>query len=123
MSITLEEFQNKKPHLRYDPERRKYIGYRIDVQAGGKRYRNTFRTKGEAEQFIVSLRNKTVYQRAGLKFAGGRLEITLKQLFETRLTRIKNHQESIRARRIFSEFEGLTIVICHINIGCYPSIY
>lgn len=105
MSITLEEFQNKKPHLRYDPERRKYIGYRIDVQSGGKRYRNTFRTKGEAERFVETLRTKNVYRRAGLKFTAD-VDVPLKDLFEKRLSQIKDEKGHIRAKRIFEAFDA-----------------
>ncbi len=106
MSITRTEFKYKKPNLRYDDEANVWIGYRIDVRAGRKRYRNTFRTKGEAERFINELRSQTVYGKAGLKFAGSDVH-RVSKLLAARLAKITDHSEKTRAIRVFAYFEGL----------------
>ena len=106
MSITKVEFQNKKPHLRYDPDSKRYVGYRVDVRSRGKRFRPTFRTKGEAERFVDDLRARKVHQKAGLKYAP-RSEVMLKQLFEARLRQLTNPKEVVRARRVFGLFESI----------------
>jgi len=106
VSITLKEFNYRKEHLRYDPKKKKYIGYQIDVRAAGKRYRDTFRTKEAAEQFIAELRTKTVYRKAGLKF-DDRTDVPLRTLFARRLTFIKIPKRVVLAERIFRAFEGM----------------
>lgn len=106
MSISLKEFDYRKEHLRYDPKKKKYIGYQIDVRAAGKRYRDTFRTKEAAEQFIAELRTKTVYRKAGIKYET-RTDVMLSELFEKRKAAIGNVKERIRAERVFRVFDGL----------------
>lgn len=102
-TIQKVEFTYRKPLLRYDRERRVWVGYRVDVRAGKKRHRPTFRTRGEAEQFVVELRSKKIYRDAGLKFAA-RGDVALSQLVERRLKQIKNPKEVTRATRIFDLF-------------------
>lgn len=106
MSIKPVEFTYKKPNLRYDSERKKWIGYKVDVRAGRKRYRPTFRTKSEAEQFVTTLKAKTTYQGAGLKYTAPG-DVSLADLFARRLKQLKNPKEVKRATRIFALFEGI----------------
>lgn len=108
VAISRVEFRYKKPHLRYDPDAGLWIGYRVDVRAGKKRHRPTFRTRAEAEQFASELRVKKVYAGAGLKpeRASGR-EPRVSELFAERLKEITNHASLVRAKRVFAEFETL----------------
>lgn len=106
MSITLKEFDYKKDHLRYDPDRKKYIGYQIDVRAAGKRHRDTFRTKAEAEQFVAELRTKKVYGKAGLRF-DSRSDVLLRTMFDRRKSFIHGKKQKILADRVFRVFESL----------------
>ncbi len=105
VSITKVEFKNRKPHLRYDTDKKVWIGHRIDVRVGKKRYRNTFRTKGEAERFIDDLRARKLYRGAGLKYMA-RADVPLRELFRKRLEQLTNPKEIVRATRIFDLFEG-----------------
>ncbi len=102
-TIQKVEFTYRKPELRYDRERRVWVGYRVDVRAGRKRHRPVFRTREKAEQFIVELLSQKVYRDAGLKYAS-RADVVLSQLLERRLKQIKNPKEVVRAKRIFEMF-------------------
>lgn len=100
------EFERKKAHLRYDSDRKRWLGYQIDVQVGGKRYRNTFKTKVEAETFISELRHHKVYSNAGLP--SDRVGIPrVSELFAERLKEIDEHKANIRAKRVFNYFSTL----------------
>lgn len=105
-TIRKVEYTYKKEHLRYDSTAKKWVGYQIDARFGGKRHRDTFATKKEAENFITALRTKRVHIKAGLPVPIDR-KISLKQLLAARLKKITNEKEIVRATRIFAEFESV----------------
>lgn len=102
-TIKKVRFTYKKSSLRFDSNLGKYVGYQIDMQVGGRRHRNTFRTKGEAEQFIDDMRRQKIYSKAGLQNPM-RASVSLADLFTKRIAEIKNVQEVIRATRVFETF-------------------
>lgn len=106
MSITKVEFKNRKAHLRYDPVKKVYVGYQIDVRAGKRRYRDTFKTRGDAQRFIDALKSAAPYRKAGLKVESSNAPL-LSKLFAVRLLKIENPKEKIRAIRVFEYFRRL----------------
>lgn len=106
MSITKVEFKYRKPNLRFDTDKKVWVGYKIDIRSNGKRRRDTFRTKGEAERFVDQVRVQSVYAKAGLKIDSASVP-NVRQLFAARLAEIKNHSSHVRATRVFEEFRGL----------------
>ena len=107
MAITRVEYKNKKSGTRYHADKRKWIGYKIDVRAGGRRYRNRrFPTKKEAEDFIEALKRENLYKKEGLKAPTRRDEIRVSQLLEKRLSLLTG-QDKTRAKRVFPYFQSL----------------
>lgn len=103
MTIKRVEFKNKKPHLRYDPATKSYIGWQTDIRGqNGKRLRPTFRTKTEAEKFVDAIRENRPYVKAGLPTPVGQVRVA--DLFAARLKKITNPKEIVRAQRVFKEF-------------------
>lgn len=86
---------------RYDPVKKCYISYRVDVRAGGKRYRNKFATKREAETFIERVKAKHREERAGLST---RSDVRCTELFAKHCAAIRNTKEQIRFRRVSGDF-------------------
>lgn len=105
-TITPVEYERKKAHLRYDSAKKRWVGYQIDVRAGKKRYRNTFKTRREAESFIDELRKQSLYGRAGMKAAAPAAP-KVSALFEKRVLKIANHAAKLRAKRVFAYFQKL----------------
>lgn len=103
MSIKRVEFTYKKGNTRLDRNTGKYIGHQIDVRFNGRRHRNTFATKREAEFFIDELRKANRFRRAGVK--GSPQIVRVSDLFAARKAKITNAKEKIRAQRVFAEFE------------------
>lgn len=97
------EFERSKPGFRYDPKRGVWTGWRIDATIGGRRYRNAFATKGEAERFLAELRVEKQYRRAGLPIVTGRAP-RISTVFETRLKIIAGRTEAQNASTVFRRF-------------------
>lgn len=106
MKIEKVEFKNRKDHLRYDSTKKVYVGYKIDVRFARKRYRDTFKTRGEAERFVDALRSATPYRKAGLKVESTNAP-ALSKLFAERYDKIRNPKEKIRAARVFANFRQM----------------
>ena len=101
MSITLVYHDSKRTGARYDPEKG-WISYKIDVRVGGKRYRQNFDTRKKAEDFVGALKSKHAYSKAGVRINSR--SITVRELFDCRLSLITNEKEVKRATRVFNLF-------------------
>lgn len=108
MAITPVEYKKKRTGTRYHPDKKCYIGYRIDVWVNNIRYRHKrFPTRGEAEKYIENLKLKNTYSRNGLRFAPQSEIPRIGEVFARRLELIKNKSEKARARRVFAQFQEL----------------
>lgn len=99
-------FNTYKKDSRYDLKRKKWVSYRIDVVVGGKRYRNRFPKKSDAEEFISQIREDAKLQKAGIRKRTN-TRIRISQLFETYHNTIKNRAGKIRATRVFRIFKDV----------------
>lgn len=103
MTIKRVEFKNKKPHLRYDPATKSYIGWQTDIRGqNGKRLRPTFRTKSEAERFVDAVRENRPYVKARLQTPGQAPRMS--DVFARCQDAIVNESEKTRAKRVFPYF-------------------
>ena len=101
------EYKRAKPGLRYDPKRKAWIGWRVDVTIDGRRHRaRAFGTKIEAENFLADLRASRRYRHAGLKFES-RTMPRLSELIAKRLAMITDRRELLRAERILGGFRTM----------------
>lgn len=98
-------FQNRKAHLRF--ENGVYVGYQIDVRDNGKRRRNVFATKREAQDFIDALRTKKVYGGAGMKSPETANVITLKDLIAERLKTRTTRKQKEFEKRVLNYFQDI----------------
>jgi hypothetical protein len=106
MAITLVEYAKKHSGTRYDPDRRKWIGYRIDVYVGGKRLRDRrFPTQRKAEDFINELKDKQKHARRGIKYhARTASDVKLKDLIDVRLAEIAERKKKALLTRVLNYF-------------------
>ncbi len=108
MAITPVEYKKKRSGTTYNPDKKCYIGYRIDVWVNNVRYRNKrFPTRKAAENYIDSLKLKNSYSRNGLKFVEPKEVPRVSEIFRRRLEVIKKHSELVRAKRVFAYFQNL----------------
>jgi integrase len=103
VSIKKVEYSRRKGHLRYDGDRKVWLGYQVDVTSRGKRYRDTFPTRAEAERFIAAVKTRGSYAKAGLRSPAAQ-HIRISHLFAARLRQISNRKEQVRATRVFDTF-------------------
>ena len=113
MAVTLIEYSRKLNGTRYDPDRKKYIGYKIDIWIGGKRHREgRFKTNREAEEYIHELRLKYKYSKRGIKYhSTTAADIKLKDLVEKHLAELgKNSYKGriLLVKRVLNELLGIT---------------
>ena len=101
--INQVEIKRPRPGFRLDPKRGVYVGWRIDVRIGGRRYRNTFASRPEAERFLAELRVEKQYRRAGLPFTSGRTP-RISEIFAQRLKVIAGRNDEPYARTVFARF-------------------
>lgn len=107
MSITKIEYRKEKPGLRYDSEKKVWIGYRIDLVVGAVRDRTGgFSTRRKAQEYIDKLKEDHKFNKKGLKNSAA-LVPRVSELFERRLDLIRTKRERVRANRIFKHFESL----------------
>lgn len=106
MAIKAVEYKKKRPGTVYHPDKKCYIGYRIDVWINNVRYRNKrFPTRKKAEDYIDELKLKNTYARNGIKFKSPTEVPRISVVFAKRLELIKNKSEKVRATRVFKYFE------------------
>jgi site-specific recombinase XerC len=102
MSIERVEYTYRKPNTRLDSASGKYVGYKIYVRVGGRRYRETgFATKKEAQDYIDGLRTKHKYSRQGLKAPEKHSQVLLRHLIDKRLADIQDRVRKALAERVF----------------------
>lgn len=108
MAITIIEYKKKRSGTRYNPDKKCYVGYRIDVWINNVRYRNKrFPTRKEAETYIDNLKLKNTYAKNGLSVPREREIPRVSEVFEQRLRLIKNKAEKVRAVRVFALFQSV----------------
>lgn len=106
--ITLIYFNSQQKDSRYDPKKRKWVSYRLDVQIAGKRYRNRFARKSDAEEFVDRLRSESRAAKAGISASPSNdTDVRVSDLFEARLAHISERREYIKASRVFKVFQNL----------------
>jgi integrase len=102
MSIERVEYTYRKPNTRLDSQTGKYIGYKISVRVGGRRYREGgFSTKKEAQDYIDALRTKYKYSRHGLRAPEKQSHVLLRHLIQKRLEDFQDANRKALAERIF----------------------
>lgn len=102
MSIERVEYTYRKPNTRPDSQSGKFIGYKINVRVGGRRYREAgFATKKEAQDYIDELRTKHKYSRQGLKAPEKHSQVLLRHLIDKRLADIQERVRKALAERVF----------------------
>jgi integrase len=107
------EFDYPRKNTRWNQDKNKYIGYLADIRINGRRRREMFEQKKQAQAFIDSLKLEHVYKRNGLPFtAAGAPRIS--EVFAMKLKRLKSETEKTRARRVFEYFSK--IVECDLRI-------
>ena len=100
--IELRTHEKEYPGSLWDSKRKAWVSYRVDFMAGGKRYRNGgFAKKKDAQEFIDRVRSNAREGRVGLTTQS---IVKLRQLFDSRLTKITHEKEIIRATRVFRVF-------------------
>lgn len=104
--IKPEYYDKQRQDTRYDPKTNKWISYRIDVQIAGRRYRNRFAKKSDAQAFIDNLRTQKRNRNAGIQTASSST-IRASEFFAAALKNIEREKEQIRAVRIFRIFTEL----------------
>src|SRR5436309_1422000 len=108
MAIYPVEYKKKRSGTRYHPEKKCYIGYRIDVRVNNVRYRNKrFSTRKLAEDYIDSLKLKNSYSKNGMKFVESKEVPRVSAIFAKRLEAISKRSEKVRATRVFAYFQNL----------------
>lgn len=102
MAIKLVEYQKKRPNTRYHPEKKVWIGYKIDVRVGGKRPRGgVFPTRKEAEDYIDQLKLAGTYKKSGIKYSPGKAaDVKLKDLFDRRIADIDDDKRKKLVKRV-----------------------
>jgi integrase len=102
MAIERVEYTYRKRNTRPDPQSGKYVGYKINVRVGGRRYREVgFATKKEAQDYIDELRTKHKYSRQGLKAPEKHSQVLLRHLIDKRLGDIQERVRRALAERVF----------------------
>jgi integrase len=105
MAISPVEYSKKQPGTRYHPERKVWIGYKVDVRVDGKRPRlGPFATRREAEDVLDGLRRKRQYSKAGLRPPADATCPTVSRFLTARLEALETEAEKVRGRRVFQEF-------------------
>lgn len=94
------ERTRKRPDLRWDPSVSKWIGYRVDIRSAGRRFRLTFPTKKEAEEFEAEVRVRRNYSKAGIVRSASS-GIRISELLAKHREMIRNPRERIRAKSVF----------------------
>lgn len=102
-----------RKNLRWDAKRKMFVGWQIDVyvnQGTGrnpKRHRITFPSENEAKSAENRLRVKSENIRLGIELPSGTSNVTVRELFERRLSEITRRNDLNRAARVFSLFLDL----------------
>lgn len=102
--INRVEKDKKRPNLRWDQTLGKWIGWKVDIRIGHKRYRPVFKTKKEAEDFFTAARAKQAYARAGMTLTIPGQVPRLSELLNAHLAALTKKPEITRGKRIFREF-------------------
>jgi integrase len=103
MPVSQVQYKRKNGKARYDPAKKAYIGYRIDVVIKGKRHRDGgFATRKDAEYFIDRLKAEARDRRHGLITGHAP---TLNQLLTKRLGQIRHERIRVLAARVFAAFQ------------------
>jgi integrase len=99
------EFDKQREGTKFDPSKGKWIGFQADITINGKRLRSVFTSRKKAETYVEEAKFAAKLRRAGV----GQLvdPPTVRQLFDARLKKIKDHAENVRCQRIFDLFVSL----------------
>lgn len=104
MPIQQVLYKRKNGSARYDPAKKAYVGYRIDVLVNGRRHRDGgFSSRREAQDFIDRLKADARDRRNGLSVKTKVPRVS--QLLSKRLETMK-HDKTI-ALRVFAVFQSL----------------
>lgn len=99
-------YKRKNGRARYDPTKKAYVGYRIDVVVRGKRHRDGgFSSRKEAEHFVDRLKSDARDRRNGLAAHGHAPRVS--ELLRKRLAKIAHPRVKTLAARVFSSFQDL----------------
>ena len=110
---TLVTSETERKNLRWDPRRRLFVGWRIDVRVSqgpgraAKRHRVVYPSETEARSAENRLRARSENIRLGLEARTETELIELTELFARRLEEIPRKNDFLRAKRVFALFADI----------------